>query len=879
MSLMKILCFVASILVSVSAQNSTRDSCMKVDNKISICRAFPSMPIEEYQNYCPDNYKVCNLRNIADISYLSAIYQQLPCTVTNIVESRGMCDSCNPDNLRTSLIHIGNCNTDTDSNTNNVGRILQMSSSDILIPLPRSQILNFSSENSDSIRSDFMQINYEQTIFMVNRTILLNMMPQDIYLIPQPYIDSTGKAYKVFVQIIFDTIPSFSMLPSLRPSLKPSLSLEPSNKPIEQSSMPSFTSGPTNRPIEESSMPSFTSGPTNRPSLYPNMSDGMFPTRIPDSSIHPTSKPTPLPRISFETSVSLTPRPSLMHTSDIISSGNYEQGTCWYNGIVLGDGQIIRNEIGMCTCTRGNVVCQTQKCIQSRNTFIDTTIINKDRCISSKRTIAVACCKIPDIICPMDRYFNKETFTCEPLRVCVNGVRTSDNQCECGLGYFGKNCEKNCRVDVCFNHGTCSFTDETVKCNCDSGWTGDFCRMPSLPDFNIRCQNGYPDIVNKKCKCFSGFFGDTCQNEVPCIFGRVNSDNKCICSSGYSGSQCDIRMFRRDIMSTNISTITSSPRTTLNKCFRGEYDGTLRKCICEHGWSGNTCEESICFTGHFDINTEMCKCRQGWIGRTCNVNCRQECNWHGSICVANNTGTCVCDNKWVGNTCEKPDMSKLDIKNLDKLEIKISESEGLNISTRISNFNFTIKSEVCILDNCLPISFDFRNMTRTSGRILQSNSPITINYQVEPNMTLLMVNSENSCSVSQSYSSGILNAQPSCDGTYNLLMVSSISSNTAASVGQPSNNPTPPSNDMSNTGNSSSNAKYWGFMGLGVALVGTIVFAIYLKKRNKKPQAISSHQVTKIVQLLSNPVNNQANQNIQQQSDRNMITYNPINVR
>ena len=790
MSLLKIFSFITFLLVGVYSQNSTRDSCMKVDNKISICRAFPSMPIEEYQNYCPDNYKVCNLRNLADMNYLAVIGQKFPCTVTNIVESRGTCDSCNPDDLRTSLVHLGSCSLDSSS------RSLQFSDSEgpigdtIQIPIPRLQL-----ENMPPL--DFIPFNFQETLFMLNRTILMNMKPEDTYQLSQPYIDSTGRFYKVIVKVIFDIIPTF---------------------------MPSFM-------------------PRSEVSLTPSV------------------RPTPLSQISFDSSISFTPRPSQRITDDIINGisdqiDQFMQGSCYYNGAMLRDGQMIRNERGLCTCMKGNMICQSSRCIQSTmNTFVDSTVSNMDKCISSPRTMAVACCRIPEITCSNSSFFNKETYTCEPLRICVNGIRTSDNQCECSLGYFGKNCEKNCRIDVCFNHGSCSFVNETVKCNCDSGWTGDFCRIPSLPDFNLRCQNGYPDIVNKICRCFPGFFGNVCQNEVPCIFGRVNSDNKCVCNSGYSGSKCDIRMIRRDALPTNIPTI-SSPKPTLNRCFRGEYDGNLLKCICEHGWSGNTCEENMCFMGHYDINTDACQCRQGWVGRTCNINCRQECNWHGSICKANNTGVCMCDNKWTGNSCEIPDISKLDIKNLDKLEIKISESEGINISTRISNFNFSIKSEVCMLDNCLPISFEFRNMTRTYGRILQSSSPITINYQVEPNMTLQMVNSQNSCSVSQSYSSGVLNAQPSCDGTYNLLVVSSVNSisNPISGPSGPSSTPQAQSNS-NNLNNYSDNTKYWGFAGLGVGIIGIIALSVYISRRNKAKRIHQSAQVVQHQIVIQNPIN------------------------
>jgi hypothetical protein len=850
---------ILAIFVSIIGVNSqfSSDNCFQVDNKISICRTYPNMPIEEYQNYCPDNYRVCNLRNLNDINYIATL--QLPCTVTNIVESRGICDSCNPDNLRTNLIHIGNCNSDI------LGRSLQFTNTDIIIPISRSQIENYTASITPTGTRDFMPITYQQATFMVNRTILLNMNPEDVYLLPQQYLDTTGKAYKVYIRVIFDKIPnnsnSQSVSPYARPSIEtniksmmPSYSMPPSRPSIDsnpQTMMPSYSMPPSMRPSIDSNPQ--TMMPSVRPSMYPNMSgmQSAYPTRFPyyESSISTTLRPTPLSKISFDSNMIFTQRPSLKPTSEIINTGVLEQGTCWYNGIVLGNGQIIRNDIGLCTCVKGNIMCQTQKCIQA-NTFIDNTVNNMDKCISSKRTMTVACCKIPEITCPLTSYFNKETYTCDPLRICINGNRNSNNQCECNEGYFGKNCEKNCRIDIWFNHGICSRVNETIKCNCDNGFSGDFCKIPS--SFNIICKNGYPDLVNNKCKCFPGFSGATCQTEIPCVFGRINAD-KCICNMGYSGTRCDISMIRRNI----IPNIIYSPIPTQMRCYRGEFNSDLQKCVCEHGWLGNTCEDSICFMGYYDINSQTCQCRPGWVGKTCNINCRKECNYHGTICL-NNTGVCTCDNNWTGNSCKMLDSLKIDIKNLDKLEIKISESESLNISTRIGNFNFTINSEPCLLDNCLPISFEFRNLTR-NGRILQTSDPITVNYQVESNMTLTMINSENPCTITQSYINGKFRAQPGCDGIYNLILSSiSTSSNSEDPI---QSNTQPP------TSNNSPDLRYLGFIGFGVLIIGSIVVIGYIRKNKQAEKSkVMKTNITK------NSINLQKN-------DRDIVNFNPINVR
>ena len=56
---------------------------------------------------------------------------------------------------------------------------------------------------------------------------------------------------------------------------------------------------------------------------------------------------------------------------------------------------------------------------------------------------------------------------------CDHGTYTTDNGCECDIGYYGDDCSGTCPggpVPPCSGHGTCTIDG---KCSCDPAWDGD----------------------------------------------------------------------------------------------------------------------------------------------------------------------------------------------------------------------------------------------------------------------------------------------------------------------------------------------------------------------------------------------------------------------
>lgn len=111
---------------------------------------------------------------------------------------------------------------------------------------------------------------------------------------------------------------------------------------------------------------------------------------------------------------------------------------------------------------------------------------------------------------------------CDP-DPCANGT-CIDNEdgtffCDCNEGWTGEFCdiEDPCQDDPCVN-GTCVDNgDGTFTCDCEFGWTGELCDMenPCEPD---PCANG-TCIDNGDgtftCDCNEGWIGDLCDEEDP----------------------------------------------------------------------------------------------------------------------------------------------------------------------------------------------------------------------------------------------------------------------------------------------------------------------------------------------------------------------------
>ncbi|XP_071502570.1 uncharacterized protein [Diadema antillarum] len=77
-----------------------------------------------------------------------------------------------------------------------------------------------------------------------------------------------------------------------------------------------------------------------------------------------------------------------------------------------------------------------------------------------------------------------------------------------------------CRVNVCYNGGSCSIIDDRYTCVCPEFFSGVLCETPTLPCFPNPCANG------GNCEVHTALNGS--------VF------HQCTCPSGYSGVNCNV---------------------------------------------------------------------------------------------------------------------------------------------------------------------------------------------------------------------------------------------------------------------------------------------------------------------------------------------------
>ena len=233
---------------------------------------------------------------------------------------------------------------------------------------------------------------------------------------------------------------------------------------------------------------------------------------------------------------------------------------------------------------------------------------------------------------------------------CNGHGKCNNGKCACDSGWRGSKCETiGCPgqgVD-CTNHGVCLLV--TQQCDCFNGWKGEGCDIPDclgVPDCNAlgTCYGGVdpPKCVN----CTNNTMGPSC--EFPCIHGRENPPDSviCECDPCYIGLACDTEC---------------SGRGTCRE------DVNPKRCECDSGWKGPTCETLDC-PGEPDCSgrgacvqqgtppTAVCLCNQGFDGDDCSkLVCpgRPMCSNRGTCTLVGGIPMCVCNHGFDGSSCER----------------------------------------------------------------------------------------------------------------------------------------------------------------------------------------------------------------------------------
>lgn len=226
----------------------------------------------------------------------------------------------------------------------------------------------------------------------------------------------------------------------------------------------------------------------------------------------------------------------------------------------------------------------------------------------------------------------------------------------------------NCKYRSCSGHGFCISNTtvgtggESVRCDCNTGFTGSDCEI-NINDCNDQvCNNGtcIDGVGNFTCKCSPGFSGRQCEHEdspcdlMPC--GEYGTCNKtgasfaCDCDRGYTGLLCN-------------ENIDDCAEQTCNKGTCVDMIDAF-ECVCNAGFAGDACDIDIddCVgqdCGYGDcidlVDAFQCVCQVGYTGSACGLvdYCHGiYCSGHG-VCNNNDAGyVCECDPGYTGDICD-----------------------------------------------------------------------------------------------------------------------------------------------------------------------------------------------------------------------------------
>ena len=178
--------------------------------------------------------------------------------------------------------------------------------------------------------------------------------------------------------------------------------------------------------------------------------------------------------------------------------------------------------------------------------------------------------------------FSLNLFTETPCEVLLNNYLDRSGGMEPPCNPID-DCANNECVD---GRGSCVDLFGRYICNCDDGYSGDFCQVADCPDTDPCLPGGscVPGTDAYTCECYDGYSGDLCQEDNcpdpdPCL-----NDGYCVpgvgtytcnCPCGTEGKRCEL-----------ISCPYKNPCNT-GICHPGPDRFT---CECGGGYSGDLCE-------------------------------------------------------------------------------------------------------------------------------------------------------------------------------------------------------------------------------------------------------------------------------------------------
>ena len=339
---------------------------------------------------------------------------------------------------------------------------------------------------------------------------------------------------------------------------------------------------------------------------------------------------------------------------------------------------------GTCDDTTGEVVCD---CVDNWDpaTFCYT-------CESGYHLDGGVC--LVDEVCDADscNYHGDCSIVGGVVECSCTAANSVEPYCECAPGFnaHGTSCDISCASvgeEICGDHGDCVDATGPASCQCDTGYTGDYCNEcfagyhPSgttcVPDESCTpnpCANGDCTLVGgeAECDCDYGWAGDACDTCAPGFHGdgsggceldqectATSCANGCVCSVVGSTVTCDNGSTNWD-ESTFCYTCEAGYHETGGVCV---VDETCTPDPCNgHG----TCEvvegEAVCTCTVENTTLPYCECVTNFNdhGATCDMSCTlwgMDCGGvdHGYCDDATGPAYCVCEDGYTGDNCQECD--------------------------------------------------------------------------------------------------------------------------------------------------------------------------------------------------------------------------------
>ena len=228
-------------------------------------------------------------------------------------------------------------------------------------------------------------------------------------------------------------------------------------------------------------------------------------------------------------------------------------------------------------------------------------------------------------------------------------------KCSCYGEKSGETCSENkasCDQFACGENGQCIDLPDITGCQCDQGYMGESCDVPSMSrDLcdSSPCKNGASCSSNHAgftCTCQAGFTGMLCNDEDdpslgachinPCLHGGLcvwsdnsNTSYSCSCPQGYTGNHCQVNLYLDSFACSS----------ECQGCVYSMYDAY---CVA----TPTSCQDLSC--------PPNASCIEIGSSAVCKDECSPSPCLHGGECVRQApTGYyCMCSHGFEGPNCE-----------------------------------------------------------------------------------------------------------------------------------------------------------------------------------------------------------------------------------